>query len=108
MLTKTILTSGEMHLSTLLLPAHFYHQLTFTTSEILDTVTPPSSTVPPMLQPDNAFEIHISNKPLWTQSFAKKRTNTGTLQIHPRRTALAVDVAVIPTSSTWKASMAVV
>lgn len=56
-------SSGETHLFTLSLLAHFCLQQISITSETLDTATLPSSIAPPMLPPGSAYEIHTWNKP---------------------------------------------
>jgi hypothetical protein len=105
---KLTIYSGEMLPFILSQQAPCWHLATSTTSVILATDTPPSSTVLQM-HPRDSFRIsHGTKKPPKTTRSERKKTTIGRHRIHPKRTEWAADADAILISGMSKERKAAV
>lgn len=104
----TVLCSGVMLPSTLLLLVLSSHPVTFTTSVTSATVTLPSSIAPPMPRPASSPVSPTSRRPQRTRRNASRKTSTGRTPTRSRKTVSVADVVATLTSSMSRASKAAV
>jgi hypothetical protein len=100
--------SGEMLPSIHSRLVLYWLHATSTTSEILATGIPRSSTVLPMRPPDNCPGFRGLRRRPRTRKNEKKRTSTGPHPTPPRRTASDVDAGATRIFVTWRAKKAAV